>query len=736
MLDLDTLNTPQREAVEHTDGPSLILAGAGSGKTRVLTYKIAKLVLGGVKPWRILAVTFTNKAAKEMASRVESILNIPVQNLWIGTFHGICARILRMEAENWNFKRDFTIYDDDDQNKVIKKVLKNLGVTKETLHPSKLKQIIKKAKNDFLSPDELEGITYGNDSELITKAYEQYLKVLSDSGAFDFEDLLIRPVEMLEKYPESREKWQNKFDYILVDEFQDTNKTQYMLLKILTGDSGRITVVGDDDQSIYKWRGANIQNILGFESDFKDVRTFRLEQNYRSTEVILNAANSVVKNNTGRMAKKLWTSRKGGDNIKVIECYSDRDEAERILSSIETEQSEKGLKLKDIVILYRTNAQSRSFEEILIRRGIKYVIVGGTRFYNRMEIKDILAYLHFINNPNDVVSFARSITTPKTGIGAKTVEAIEEYAEDNNISLYDATGKADEIFSGAARAKVAAYHSILKSTADLRKNNSGLDRLALNVIDKTGYEAHLKKYDPESVDDRLNNIKELITAMEEFDNTTEEDDLTAFLAEVSLVSAVDSWDDDTDVLTLMTLHSAKGLEFPSVYIAGVEYGLFPLPSSFEDQEELEEERRLFYVGITRAEDTLHVSYALSRMRHGSYSGGASMFISEMPGDIIDIDAPGPQKSKFPQNSKFSQKSNFPRRNQPVQKTLDYEDYPQEFPDYEGGSQYRPGSFVRHPTFGRGKITACTGTGDKTTLTIRFGSKEKKIRPKYVDLVPA
>ncbi|MFC1551804.1 ATP-dependent helicase [Candidatus Latescibacterota bacterium] len=723
MLDLDTLNTPQREAVEHIDGPSLILAGAGSGKTRVLTYKIAQLVLDGVKPWRILAVTFTNKAAKEMSSRVESLLNIPVQNLWIGTFHGMCARILRIEAENWNFKRDFTIYDDDDQNKVIKKVLRNLGVSKETLHPSKLKRIIKKAKNDFISQDELESITYGNDARIITKAYEEYVSVMSDSGAFDFEDLLIRPVEMLEKYPESREKWQNKFDYILVDEFQDTNKTQYMLLKILTGSEGKITVVGDDDQSIYKWRGANIQNILGFESDFKSVRTFRLEQNYRSTEVILKAANGVVKNNTGRMAKKLWTSRKGGDNIQVIECYSDRDEAERVLSSIETEQAEKGLKLKDFVILYRTNAQSRSFEEILIRRGIKYVIVGGTRFYNRMEIKDILAYLHFINNHNDVVSFTRAITIPKTGIGEKTIGAIEAFAADNNISLYAALGKAHEIFAGAAATKVAAFYGILKSTADLREK-SGIDRLALNVIDKTGYEAHLKKYDPESSDDRLNNINELVTAMEEFENTTEEDDLTAFLAEVSLVSAVDTWDDDTDVLTLMTLHSAKGLEFPSVYIAGVEYGLFPLPSAFEDQEEIEEERRLFYVGITRAEDTLHVSYALSRMRHGSYSGGASMFIKEIPDDIVDIDAPGPQKSKFP------------RRNMPVRKLLDYEDYPQEFPDYEGGNQYKTGSYVRHPSFGRGKITACTGTGDKTTLTIRFGSKEKKIRPKYVDLVPA
>ncbi|MFC1538049.1 ATP-dependent helicase [Candidatus Latescibacterota bacterium] len=723
MLDLDTLNPPQRKAVEHIDGPTLILAGAGSGKTRVLTYKIAHLVYGGVKPWRILAVTFTNKAAKEMSSRVEKLLNIPVQNLWIGTFHGICARILRMEAETWNYRRDFTIYDDDDQTGVIKKVLKKMGVPKETLHPARLKKIIKKAKNDFITPNELESIVYGNEAQLIIRAYEQYINVLRDSGAFDFEDLLIRPVEMFEKYPKSLEKWRNKFDYILVDEFQDTNRTQYLLLKLLTGKPGRITVVGDDDQSIYKWRGANIQNILGFENDFKRVKTFRLEQNYRSSDIILKAANSVVKNNQGRMAKKLWTDRPPGDKIKIIECYSDRDEAERIISSIEQEKSEKGLKLKDFVILYRTNAQSRSFEEILVRRGIKYTIVGGVRFYNRMEIKDILAYLHFLNNHNDSVSFARAITTPKTGIGAKTIDLIETFAAENDISLYDALGKADEIVSGAMAKKVSVFYSVLKSTEELR-SKTGIDRLAMNIIDKTDYKTYLENSEPESFDDRLNNIKELITAMEEFENTSDEDDLTAFLSEVSLVSSVDTWDDKDNILTLMTLHSAKGLEFPSVYIVGVEYGLFPLPSSFEDPEDLEEERRLFYVGITRAKDTLHLSYAFSRMRHGSYSGGASMFIKEIPEDLVDIESPGKVKTYHP------------GRNQPIRKMLDYEDYPQEFPDYEGGCRFRLGSFVRHPSFGRGKITACTGTGDETTLTIKFGPKEKKIRPKYVDLVPA
>ena len=723
MVDLNALNPSQREAVEHIDKPTLVLAGAGSGKTRVLTYKIAHLVFNGIIPWRILAVTFTNKAAREMASRVERLLNMPVQNLWIGTFHGICARILRMEADNWGFRRDFTIYDEDDQIRVIKKALKELGISKDVLHPFRVKHIIRKAKNDFVTPDELIKFAYGHDIKMITRTYSRYIKLLRDAGAFDFEDLLARPVEMFMKHPESLEKWKKKFDCILVDEFQDTNRTQYLLLKLLTGKSGKITVVGDDDQSIYKWRGADIQNIFGFERDFKGVKTFRLEKNYRSTGIILKAANSVVKNNKGRMAKQLWTDRPDGDMVKILECLSDTDEAERIIASIEQEKYQYGLNLKDFVILYRTNAQSRPFEDVLRRSGIKYTIVGGVRFYNRMEIKDILAYLRFLANHNDTVNLTRAITTPKRGIGTKTVETIEKFAGEKKISLFDSLGRADEICSGAMAKKVEAFYDIMKSAAEI-SGTSGLGNLALKIIEKTGYEQYLEREDPDRFEDRLNNVHELITAMNEFENVTDEDNLTAFLAEVSLVADVDAWDEECDVVTLMTLHSAKGLEFPSVYIAGVERGLFPLPVSFDDEADLEEERRLFYVGITRTEERLHISYALQRARYGSFSGGASMFVNELPFEVLDIEAPEHSYSKLP------------LRNQQVRRAIEFEDYSQEFPDYEEDGLYHVGSYVRHPSFGRGRITACSGSGDRTTLTIKFGAREIKIKAKYGKLVPA
>ncbi len=385
MIDIKTLNPSQLEAVEHTDGPTLVLAGAGSGKTRVLTYKIAHLVSLGIKSWRILAVTFTNKAAREMSSRVKHLLHLSVDNLWIGTFHSICARILRIEAENWGFRRDYTIYDDDDRMSLIKKALKELGIPKEQLPPARVKYIIGKAKNSFIPPEELNEFAYGHDVKAISQVYKKYAALLRDAGAFDFDDLLGHPVEMFTKYPESLEKWKRKFDHILVDEYQDTNRTQYLLMKLLTGKSGSITVVGDDDQSIYSWRGADINNILGFETDFKKVKKVLLEKNYRSTGIILRAANCVVEKNKSRMKKKLWTDRTDGEKVKVLECLNDRDEAERVISSIERENVREGSSFRDFVILYRTNAQSRSFEDVLRRRGIKYVSVGGMRFYERKE---------------------------------------------------------------------------------------------------------------------------------------------------------------------------------------------------------------------------------------------------------------------------------------------------------------------------------------------------------------
>jgi DNA helicase II / ATP-dependent DNA helicase PcrA len=720
-IDLNSLNPPQREAVEHGDGPTLVLAGAGSGKTRVLTHKIAWLVYQGSRPWEILAVTFTNKAAREMAARVEKLLNIPVKGLWIGTFHGICVRILRREADRWGFRRDFTIYDRDDQLSMVKKVLREQGITKERLSPHRILGIIGKAKNDGLTPDDLENTISGRDSQLIVKSFRRYREMMEAAGAFDFDDLLIKPVEMFKRDPESLIEWQNKFTHILVDEYQDTNHTQYLLMKMLSGESGNITVVGDDDQSIYSWRGANIRNILDFEHDFSGVKTVRLEENYRSTSWILKAANAVVKNNMHRMSKELWTNRTGGEKVFLLECYSDRDEAEKVISYIEHERKDSELNLGDFAILYRTNAQSRSFEDVIRRRGMKYVIVGGIRFYERREIKDILAYLRLLVNPGDIVSFSRAVSNPKRGIGAKTVESIEQYARDKNIPVVESLNFAREYASGSTLRNINDFRELIASLSGMLAENN-LDKIVSTVIEKTGYLGFLENEEPVTFEDRAANLDELVTALAEFSEREEENDLNSFLAEVSLVSDVDTWYEEKDALTLMSLHAAKGLEFPSVYIVGVENGLFPLPQSMEEDATFEEERRLFYVGITRAKNILHISYALMRPRYGSFTGGPSTFIRELPLDVLNVEKP---KAVDREERPFPSK---PR----IQKPIEFEDYPQA-PEHASGFRFKAGEWVSHPLFGRGKINSISGTGEDVILTVKFGAKEIKIMPKFARL---
>ncbi|MFC1693945.1 ATP-dependent helicase [Candidatus Latescibacterota bacterium] len=720
----DVLNKNQREAVEHIKSPTLVLAGAGSGKTRVLTYKIAYLVSRGIKPWHILAVTFTNKAAREMASRAEKLLNMSAEGLWIGTFHGICVRILRREAERWGFRRNFTIYDRDDQLTVVKKIMREMGLKKDRLNPSFALGIIGKSKNDFVSPDELHNHVSGPDAGLYVTIYDRYEALLRAAGAFDFDDLLKRPVEMFGKDSDALHRWQSRFKHILVDEYQDTNRTQYLLIKLLTGDTRNVTVVGDDDQSIYSWRGADIQNILGFERDFKEVKTIRLEENYRSTGTILRAANAVVANNKGRMAKKLRTQRPEGSPVKIIECWNDRDEAERVIRSIENEMNDTGRTLSDFVILYRTNAQSRSFEDVLMRRSISYKIVGGLKFYERKEVKDILAYLRFISNPDDTVSFARAVGVPKRGIGEKTLDKLEKYASEKDVSFMNALGAVHEITSGAMLNKLKEFHDTLISVSDM-KSKKRLGEIVEALIEAIRYEDYLKKEYPDNFIERMANVDELISAMDEFENTTEDNDLSAYLANVSLIADVDLWDDHAGVLTLMTLHSAKGLEFPSVYIAGVERGLFPLPQSFEDNRQLEEERRLFYVGITRAEERVTISFADSRPRHGSFSGGASMFIEELPKEVLDFDRPEPATTWVKH-----------LRNRPVRRVMEFEDYSQELTDFDESTPFHIGSYVRHPTFGRGRVLDSSGSGEDMKLTIQFGSETKKIMVKYARLAPA
>jgi len=713
------LNDAQRAAVEHIDGPTLVLAGAGSGKTRALTHKIAYLVSRGVKPWRILAVTFTNKAAREMATRVQTHLNIPVEGLWIGTFHGICVRIIRREAERWGFKRDFTIYDRDDQLSTIKKAMKEFGIDKERLNPAHALHTIGRAKNEFTSPEDLENKLNGPDAKLKADIYRRYNELLKKAGAFDFDDLLMKPVEKFGRHPDILGEWQRRFDHILVDEYQDTNHTQYLLMKMLCGDYGHVTVVGDDDQSIYSWRGADITNILRFESDFKDAKTVRLEQNYRSTGTILRAANSVVAHNTNRMSKKLWTEIADGDPVEILECGSERDEAERIVSSLKNEMKEYGFSRKDFAILYRTNAQSRAFEDVLRRRGIPYVIVGGLRFYERKEIKDILAYLRLLANPDDEVAFVRAITTPKRKIGDRTIERVSQFVRENGITFIDALNRAGEYASGITATRLKEFSGILKAAAE-KGAMSGIDAACEEIVEAIDYKAYLEKEHPENADERFDNVRELITAMNEYENPGEDDGLSAFLAEVSLMSDVDSWEGEVDRVTLMTLHSAKGLEFPSVFIVGVEKGLFPLSRAFDEEGQLEEERRLFYVGITRAEQRLHVSYAASRERYGTYSGGASMFIKEIPGDTCRLIVP-----------EVHPRVSVTERRKPIRRTMEFEDYSQDIPDSDDLSPFSIGSYVSHPKFGRGEVTASSSSGGDVFLTIRFVGGMKKIKSSFV-----
>ncbi len=749
-FDLSGLNSEQRKAVEHIDGPTLVLAGAGSGKTRALTHKIAYLVSKGIKPWRILSVTFTNKAAREMADRVASLLAMPVEGLWIGTFHGVCARILRYEAENWGFKRDFTIFDRDDQTAAVRKAMRELGIDKKVIAPGAVLNTISRAKNDFLSPEELEDTLNGPKAEILGKLYQKYNAYLRTAAAFDFDDLLLKPVEKFREDPVTLDKWRARFDHILVDEYQDTNKTQYLLMKMLGENHGHVTVVGDDDQSIYSWRGADIENILGFESDYDKALTVRLEQNYRSTKTILKAANTVVAKNTRRKTKTLWTEGEEGEKIAVFECWTDRDEAEHVVNAIEKERREQGLTLNDFVILYRTNAQSRSFEDVLRRRAMPYNIVGGLRFYERKEIKDIIAYLRIVTNPDDPISFARAISTPKRSAGEKTIAKIEQYARESGTNLIDALGAASQyIGSGALVENLMAFHKLISDARNMR-GDKRIHEIAGTIITGIQYNDYLKSEYPENSEERIDNVDELLTAMEEYENHTDGDDLSSFLAEVALMADIDGWDENTETVTLMTLHAAKGLEFPSVFLAGVEKGLFPLPASFEDPKELEEERRLFYVGMTRAERRLHMSYAVNRARYGSFSGGASMFIEEVPEETLEFrSADNRETSAAPSRTKRTVEparrvlpwedtvvsSRVPKAKTKVTRPMEFEDYSQEIPD-DDSCPFNKGMQVRHPKFGRGVVMALSGSGEKTVLTIKFGTVMKKIMPAYVKLMPA
>ena len=649
MSKYDTLNSMQKEAVFHAQGPLLILAGAGSGKTRVVTHRIAYLIEEmGVRPWNILAITFTNKAAAEMRTRVDDIAGFGSDQIWVSTFHSMCVRILRRHSDRLGYDTSFTIYDTDDQKTVMKEVCKKLEIDTKQMKERTLMGIISKAKDELVSPEEFALNVMGDyKQQKVAEVYKEYQDALKKNNAMDFDDLIVKTVELFKNCPEILENYQERFQYIHVDEYQDTNTAQFELVRLLANKYRNLCVVGDDDQSIYKFRGANISNILDFEKVFSDARVIKLEQNYRSTQNILDAANEVIKNNIERKEKALWTNQGEGERLHYRQFDTAFEEAEYIAFDILKKRRNQDADFGDCAILYRTNAQSRILEERFVREGIPYELVGGTNFYARKEIKDMLAYLKTIDNGKDDLAVKRIINIPKRGIGAATLNKVQDYADEENLSFFDAMCQADRIYTlGKSGVKLAPFVNMIQVFRSKVKVY-GLKKLMEDILETTGYIEYLKETEEEDAEDRIDNINELITKIAVYEESHEEPSLSEFLEEVALVADVDKLKEDDNRVLLMTLHSAKGLEFPHVYLAGMEDGIFPSYMTImdEDPTAIEEERRLAYVGITRAMKDLTLTSARMRMIRGETQyNPVSRFVREIPSHLMDNrPSPAPKK---------------------------------------------------------------------------------------------
>ena len=647
----DTLNKEQREAVFHTDGPVLILAGAGSGKTRVLTHRIAYLIEKcQVNPWNIMAITFTNKAAGEMRERVDDLVGYGSESIWVATFHSTCVRILRRYADRIGFDNNFTIYDTDDQKTIMKEVCKKLQIDTKMLKERTIMGAISSAKDELISPVEYDLNSIGDfTKQKISKAYMEYQAVLRKNNAMDFDDLIVKTIELFKNCPDVLKQYQEKFQYIMVDEYQDTNTAQFELIRLLAGAYRNLCVVGDDDQSIYKFRGANIRNILDFEKVYQDAFIVKLEQNYRSTSNVLEAANSVIRNNVGRKEKALWTDKEGGSRLHFRQFDYAYEEAEYIALDVAKKKREVICDYKDCAVLFRTNAQARILEEQFVKAGIPYDVVGGVNFYSRKEIKDLLAYLKTIDNGKDDVAVKRIINVPKRGIGATTIVRVQEYADDRNISFYDALREADQIMTiGKSASKLKPFVDMIQVFRS-KLEFYGLEELIKDIIETTGYVAQLEADNDEEAKARIENIDELISKIVSYEEEHEEASLSEFLEEVALVADIDGVNEDSNKVLLMTLHSSKGLEFPHVYLAGMEDGIFPsyMTITSDDPAEVEEERRLAYVGITRAKEDLTLSCAKQRMIRGETQyNPVSRFVREIPGELLDNRLPVSKKREF------------------------------------------------------------------------------------------
>ena len=718
---LDKLNERQKEAVLATEGPVLVLAGAGSGKTTVLVNRIAYMISEKhIRPWNILAITFTNKAAREMKDRIERLLGDTAKDMWIGTFHSVCVRILRSCIDLLGYSRDFVIYDTADTKTVMKECLRELDIDEKSFPVRNVLSIISNAKNDLMDAATFENV-YKSDyrMSIIAKIYYRYQTKLRKNNAVDFDDIILNTVKILSENPDVLSKYQDKFRYILVDEYQDTNNSQYLLINLLAQANRNLCVVGDDDQSIYKFRGANIGNILNFEDDYSDVQKITLDQNYRSTQNILDAANSVISNNKGRMGKSLWTSNGDGNKVFVYTGTNEYDEARYIARQIKKHFDEQG-SFSDCAILYRTNAQSRVIEEMLMRESVPYKVLSGLRFYDRKEIKDIIAYLRVVYNPNDDVSLARIINEPKRKIGNATLEKARNIAREKETSLYDVISHADDYpeFKTAIK-KLLGFSEIIQSLIKL-KDTVTIEELTGRILNDTGYMPTLVMEDTTESKTRIENFGEFISVITEFEKNEETGNtLGEFLENISLVSDIDGYDENEDSAVLMTIHSAKGLEFPIVFLSGLEEGLFPGMRSMESDDDIEEERRLCYVAITRAKEQLYITKTISRTIHGkTMPTTASRFFKEIPVEYLeDKTTLQPKVAKVMQDLGVRNAS-APKKEVYMTKGFGSSVKSSGSTDY---SKFKAGDAVEHRTFGRGEILTATPCGNDCILEIQFES---------------
>lgn len=721
----DTLNEMQQKAVKHTEGPVLILAGAGSGKTRALTHRIAYLIEEkGVNPWNILAITFTNKAAGEMRERVDQLVGFGAESIWVSTFHSTCVRILRRYIDRLGFSSNFTIYDGDDQKSVMRDVCKRLDIDTKIYKEKALLGMISSAKDELKSPEMFASEVQGDYKlEKVAAVYGEYQRQMKRNNALDFDDLIVKTVELFQNNPDVLDSYQERFRYIMVDEYQDTNTAQFMLVKTLAEKYRNLCVVGDDDQSIYKFRGANIWNILNFEQVFPEAYTVKLEQNYRSTKTILNAANEVIKNNHGRKEKSLWTEKEEGDQIHLRQFNTGFEEAEYVAGNIQKRVGGGECKYSDCAVLYRTNAQSRMFEEKFLLANIPYKIIGGIQFYARKEIKDLLAYLKTIDNAVDDLAVRRIINVPKRGIGATSLNRVQEYAVEQEISFYDALRNAENIPNiGRGVVKIQPFVNLIQMFRSKQEFLS-VKELLEEILETTGYMKELEEEGTEEAEARIENIGELLSKAAAYDETHENPVLGGFLEEVALVADIDSLDENADRVVLMTLHSAKGLEFPNVYMAGMEDGVFPSSMTIfsDDPGELEEERRLCYVGITRAMEHLTMTCARQRMVRGTTQYyRMSRFLNEIPKEYFSISqSVKPKKEEFVRKKTSFQEAKDTFKN----KAFDPNQFKVEKSD---GLDYGEGDTVKHIKFGVGMVEKIIDGGRDYEVTVnfeRFGVKK-------------